>query len=147
MSARPPPGRRSDYVIFHPITTRWHDNDAYGHVNNVIYYAWFDTAVNAWAIREGLLDVMESPVVAIVAETGCRYYRSIAFPERVSVGMRVSRIGRSSVTYALGVFREEEDEAAAEGHFVHVYVARATMRPVPLPERVRSALAALRKEE
>lgn len=147
MSMRPPPGRRGDYAVFHPITTRWHDNDVYGHVNNVIYYAWFDTAVNAWAIREGLLDLAASPVVAIVAETGCRYYRPVAFPERVSVGIRVSRLGRSSVTYALGVFREEDETAAAEGHFVHVYVERATMRPVEMPTRVRAALAALQRGE
>jgi acyl-CoA thioester hydrolase len=146
MSARPAPPRRADFAVFHPITTRWHDNDAYGHVNNVIYYAWFDTAVNAWLIRAGLLDVARSPVVAIVAETGCRYFRSIAFPERVSVGLRVARLGRSSVTYALGVFREEDEEAAAEGHFVHVYVERATMRPVPMPDSVRAALAGLSRE-
>ena len=144
--SRPPPGRRADYRFFEEIMTRWHDNDVYGHVNNVVYYAWFDTAVNAFLVRRGLLSLADSEVVGIVAENGCRYHASVSFPERVGVGMRVAHLGNSAVRYELGVFRENEESAAAEGYFVHVYVDRVTMRPAPMPGTVRAALGDLRVE-
>ena len=138
--SRPPPAVRADYRWFHAITTRWMDNDAYGHVNNVIYYSWIDTAVNRFLLDHGLLDIGASPVVGIVAETGCRYIAQITYPEGVTLGIRVAKLGRSSVRYAVGVFREDEDSASAEGHFVHVYVDRASMRPVTIPDFIRVEL-------
>lgn len=140
---RPPPGRRTDYRHFEEITTRWHDNDIYGHVNNVVYYAWFDTAVNGFLVRRGLLSLAASPIVGIVAENACRYHASLSFPERIEIGLRVGHLGTSAVRYELGVFRVGDESAAAEGHFVHVYVDRASMRPVPMPPEVRAALADL----
>lgn len=139
-----PPATRDDYRVFLAITTRWMDNDAYGHVNNVIYYAWFDTAVNRFLIDRGLLDIASSPVISLVVETGCRYRASVTYPDDVTVGLRVAHLGRSSVRYELGVFRNDEVVAAAEGHFVHVTVDRATMRPVPIPDALRSHLESLR---
>ncbi len=141
--SRIPPGRRADYRAFDEITTRWHDNDIYGHVNNVVYHAWFDTAVNAFLVRRGLLSLAESPIIGIVAENACRYHASISFPERVAVGLRVAHLGTSAIRYEIGIFRAGEDSAAAEGHFVHVYVDRATMRPVAMPAGMRAALADL----
>ena len=123
------------------------DNDAYGHVNNVVYYSFFDTAVNRMLIDAGLLDVTESPVIGLVVETGCRYFAPIAFPDEVHAGVRVMRIGRSSVRYEVGLFRNEEDQAAAAGHFTHVYVDRATTRPVPIPDATRAFLASLQRHE
>lgn len=132
-------GRRA-YRVWRQVPTRWADNDAYGHVNNTIYYGWFDTAVNAWLIEGGLLDVAADEPIGLVVETGCRYARPLAFPETVEVGLAVERLGSSSVRYRLGVFASGADEAAAEGFFVHVYVDRETRRPVPLPERWRATL-------
>ncbi|MEN3236038.1 thioesterase family protein [Methylobacterium ajmalii] len=126
-----------------PITTRWADNDVYGHVNNVVYYAFFDTAVNSVLIADGVLDIAKSPVIGLVVETGCRYFRSMAFPDRVTAGIRVAHLGTSSVRYEVGLFREDEEAAAAQGHFVHVYVDRGTQRPVPLPAELRRALESL----
>jgi len=144
VSDRPPPGRRADYAKFVAITTRWMDNDIYGHVNNVIYYAFFDTAVNQLLIEAGVLDPQAGAVIGLVVETQCRYARSLAFPDRVTAGVRVAKIGASSVRYEVGLFRDDEDEAAGEGHFVHVYVDRASRRPVALPPDLRAALEALR---
>ncbi|MFE1597288.1 acyl-CoA thioesterase [Methylobacterium sp. ID0610] len=144
MTDRAPPETRAAYRRFVPIPTRWGDNDVYGHVNNVVYYAFFDTAVNRVLIEDGALDIAESPVIGLVVETGCRYFRSIAFPDRVTAGIRVAHQGRSSVRYEVGLFREDEDEAVAQGHFVHVYVDRATQRPVPLPDVLRAVLGPLR---
>lgn len=135
--------RRADYRLFHAIATRWKDNDVYGHVNNVEYYSYFDTAVNFWLVSRNLLDLAESRLVGIVVETGCRFHAPIAFPDLVTVGVRVAKLGTSSVRYEAAVFRNEETEAAAEGHFVHVFVDRATMRPVPMPHEARQALAEL----
>ncbi|WP_220806789.1 acyl-CoA thioesterase [Noviherbaspirillum aridicola] len=132
--------KRSEYRHFHPITTRWMDNDAYGHVNNVVYYSWFDTAVNQFLILNGVLDIERSPVIGLVIETQCNYFASVAFPERVVAGVRVTKLGTSSVRYEVGIFREDEETAAAQGHFVHVYVDRATRRPTPLPEPMRKLL-------
>jgi acyl-CoA thioester hydrolase len=134
---------RGAYRAWRAVPTRWADNDAYGHVNNTIYYAWFDTAVNAWLIEAGLLDVAAGDPIGLVVETGCRYARPLAFPEAVEVGLAVERLGTSSVRYRLGVFAKGADEAAAEGFFVHVYVDRRTRRPVPLPEAWRETLARL----
>lgn len=135
--------RRTDFPHHLAITTRWHDNDAYGHVNNVVYYAFFDTVVNTWLVEQGLLDIDHGEVIGLVVETGCHYFSPISFPDRVTAGLRVSRLGRSSVRYDIGIFRNEADEASACGHFVHVYVDREQRRPTPLPERLRSALQTL----
>jgi len=142
MAAAPPP-RRDAYPLVRAIPTRWMDNDAYGHVNNVVYYSFFDTAVNAHLIEAGLLDVAESPVFGLVAETGCRYFAPVSFPDRVDAGLRVERLGTSSVRYDIALFRNDELEAAAAGFFVHVYVDRATRRPAPIPPATRAALETL----
>ena len=131
---------RGAYRVWREITTRWSDNDAYGHVNNTVYYQWFDTAVNAWLIEAGLLDVAAGDPIGLVVETGCRYARPLAYPEPVELGLAVEHVGRSSVRYRLGVFAKGSDEAAAEGHFVHVYVSRETRRPVSVPEEWRGVL-------
>lgn len=131
---------RDSYRVWREIGTRWGDNDAYGHVNNTVYYAWFDTAVNAWLIEAGLLDVAAGDPIGLVVETGCRYARPLTYPEPVEIGLAVERLGTSSVRYRLGIFATGAEEAAAEGHFTHVYVGRETRRPVPLPEEWRRAL-------
>jgi len=135
-----------DYPYTHALQTRWSDNDVYGHVNNVTYYAYFDTAVNAFLIREGLLDPERGDVIGLVVETGCQYFSSLSFPDALTVGVAVERLGNSSVRYRLGVFRAGQDEPCAQGHFVHVYVDRGTRRPVPLPGPLRAALASLQVE-
>ena len=134
---------RADFRIFRAIPTRWHDNDVYGHVNNVVYYGWFDTAVNAWLIENGLLDPATSEIVGLVVETGCSYFESVAFPETVEAGIAVERLGTSSVTYRIGIFRQGSEQAAAQGRFTHVYVARASQKPVPIPAPLRAALTAI----
>lgn len=138
---RPAPSHRDDYHYFTAITTRWGDNDAYGHVNNTIYHAWFDTAVTRFLIDRCQLDVTGSDVIGVVAENGCRYFQQIAYPDDVTIGVRVDHLGRSSVRYAIGVFRGDHTMASAEGLFVHVYVDRATMRPVPIPPAARAEMA------
>ena len=137
------PARLSEYPFHAPIQTRWMDNDIYGHVNNVTYYSYFDTAVNAYLIAKGALDIERSPVIGLVVETSCRYRTPITFPEAVTAGIRVARLGTSSVRYEIGLFREDSQEAAAEGHFIHVYVDRETRRPVPLPDALKAALLPL----
>lgn len=143
MSERQPRLGRSDFRVFRAIPTRWHDNDAYGHVNNVVYYAWFDTAVNAWLVEGGFLDVSDSEAIGLVVETACTYFESVAFPEIVEAGIVVERLGSSSVTYRIGIFRQGSELAAAQGRFTHVYVARASQKPVPIPAPLRAALAAI----
>ena len=143
MSTRPQPSQRAEYAHFTEITTRWSDNDAYRHVNNVVYYGFFDTAVNRLLIEAGALDLEDSPAVGLVVETQCRYAAPVSFPDRVTVGLRVASLGRSSLRYELAVFRNEEPQASAEGHFVHVYVDRASNRPVPVPEAVRAVVTPL----
>ncbi|WP_336810996.1 acyl-CoA thioesterase [Bosea sp. MMO-172] len=143
MSERQPRLTRADFRVFRAIPTRWHDNDAYGHVNNVVYYGWFDTAVNAWLIEGGFLDLAGSDVVGLVVETGCTYFESVAFPETVEAGIAVERLGSSSVTYRIGIFRQGGTQAAAQGRFTHVYVERASQKPVPIPAPLRGALAAI----
>lgn len=137
---------RSDFRHFHPITTRWMDNDAYGHVNNVVYYSWFDTVVNQFLIANGVLDVEKSPVIGLVVETQCQYFASVAFPDEVCAGLRVSRLGKSSVRYEVGIFRGTDDSAAAHGHFVHVYVDRETRRPAEIPPAMRALLQTVQVE-
>ncbi len=132
--------KRSDFKHFHTITTRWMDNDAYGHVNNVVYYSWFDTVVNQFLIANDALDIERSPVIGLVIETQCNYFASVAFPESVTAGLCVTRLGNSSVRYEVGIFREDDDSASAQGHFVHVYVDRETRKPSAIPEPIRILL-------
>ena len=138
---------RAAYEAWREIATRWADNDSYGHVNNTVHYAWFDTAVNGWLIEAGLLDIAHGDPIGLVVETGCRYARSLAYPEPVEIGLGVERLGRSSVTYRLGVFAKGADSAAAEGHFTHVYVGRDDRRPAALPPEWRAKLEAIRLKE
>ena len=138
---------RAAYPVWREIATRWSDNDVYGHVNNVVHYSWFDTAVNAWLIEAGLLDVDRGDPIGLVVETGCRYAASLSYPEPVEIGLGVEKLGTSSVRYRIGVFAKGVAEAAAEGHFVHVYVGRESRRPVPLPDAWRSRLEAIRLQE
>ncbi|MBA4212299.1 MAG: thioesterase [Polaromonas sp.] len=140
---RPQPLSRSAYRVLRSITTRWADNDVYGHVNNVVYYSWFDTAVNAHLIEQGALDIHQGPVIGLVIETQCNYFAPLAFPQTVWAGLRVAHLGTSSVRYEVGLFADGEDLAAACGHFVHVYVDRHTRRPVPLPELLKKTLETL----
>jgi acyl-CoA thioester hydrolase len=135
---------RSDFRVLRAITTRWHDNDHYGHVNNVVYYAYFDTAVNGFLIEASGTDVRDLPAIGIVAETSCRFLRELSFPDTVWAGLALERLGNSSVVYRIALFRNDEAEPAAIGRFVHVYVDGQTRRPVPVPERIRAALNALR---
>ncbi|NGM24031.1 acyl-CoA thioesterase [Roseomonas stagni] len=144
MTERPPTARLSDFPHHCAISTRWSDNDAYGHVNNVVFYSFFDTAVNRWLIAVGALDIAASNVVGLVVETGCRYRKPVAYPQDIVVGMRLAKLGTTSVRYELAVFVAGEEEASAEGHFTHVYVSRQTGRPVPVPEHLRNALQALK---
>jgi acyl-CoA thioester hydrolase len=134
---------RSDYRVHRLIPTRWMDNDAYGHVNNVIYYSWFDTAVNAWLIEQSLLDIHHGNPIGLVVETGCRYNRPVAFPETVEAALRIAKLGNSSVRWEVGLFTAGHETPAAEGHFVHVYVDRETRRPAPLPDAWRQVLLPL----
>lgn len=134
---------RRDYKHFQPITTRWHDNDIYGHVNNVVYYGFFDTAVNHYLIQQGGLDIQDGDIVGFVVSSACDYFASIAYPDLIEVGLRVARLGNSSVQYELAIFREGEQEACAAGRFVHVFVERASNRPTAIPGRLRAALEAL----
>jgi acyl-CoA thioester hydrolase len=136
--------KRCDYKHVHTITTRWMDNDIYGHVNNVIYYSWFDTAVNQFLIANDALNIEQSPVIGLVIETQCNYFAPLAFPDRITIGIRVAKLGNSSVRYEVGVFREDEEEAAAQGHFVHVYVSRDTRRPAAIPDNMRNLLQSIR---
>jgi acyl-CoA thioester hydrolase len=134
---------RGAYTVWCEVGTRWADNDAYGHVNNTVYYEWFDTAVNAWLIEAGLLDVAAGDPIGLVVETGCRYARPLSYPEPVEVGLAVEQLGRSSVRYRLGVFAKGAEEAAAEGFFIHVYVGRESRRPVELPDAWREKLTGI----
>jgi acyl-CoA thioester hydrolase len=141
--SRAPLRPRSAYRHWTLITTRWHDNDAYGHINNTVYYGWFDTAVNAWLVEAGLLDIAAGDPICLVVETGCRYAAPLAFPQPVEIGLALARLGGSSVTYHLGAFATGAADAAAEGHFTHVYVGRKERRPVALPETWRATMQTL----
>ena len=142
-SEKAQPEPRSAYKVFRSIGTRWMDNDAYGHVNNVVYYSWFDTAVNAYLIEAGVLDVAHGTTIGLVVETQCNYFAPLAFPEMVEAGIRVAKLGTSSVRYEVGLFAHGAPLTAAKGHFVHVYVDRKTRRPVALPPEFKSVLETL----
>ena len=135
--------QRADYLHFQPIITRWHDNDVYGHVNNVTYYSFFDTAVNTYLIEQGGLDIHDGKVVGFVVSSACDYFASIAFPERIEIGLRVGKLGNSSVQYELAVFKAGEDDACAAGRFVHVFVERGSNLPVAIAGVLREALQRL----
>ena len=143
---RPQAEPRSAYKVFRPIGTRWSDNDLYGHVNNVVYYSWFDTAVNGYLIESGAIDIHSGAVIGLVIETQCNYFSPLSFPQPVLAGIRVAHVGSSSVRYELGFFPGPESAAltAAKGHFIHVYVDRQTRRPVPLPQQLLTTLETLK---
>ena len=140
---RPPATSRDQFRVWQNVTTRWADNDAYGHVNNTVFYQWFDSAVNAWLVGEGLLDIAEGDPICLVVETRCSYAASLTFPEPVEVGLSVAELGRSSVRYRIGVFAAGAETAAAQGEFVHVLVDRTTRRPVEFPANWRTKLASI----
>lgn len=146
MVSRPAPPTRGAFAIWREMTTRWSDNDAYGHVNNSVYYHWFDSAVNAWLVERGLLDIGGGARIALVVETRCTYFAPLAFPEPVDVGLAVAELGRSSMCYRLGVFAKGAQSAAAAGTFVHVMVGRDTRRPVELPPEWRTALESISRK-
>ena len=141
--SRPAPAKRSDFKAWRSLATRWADNDAYGHVNNPVYYEWFDTAVNAWMIEQGLLDVAAGDPIALVVETRCSYSSPLAFPDPIEVGLAIAKLGTSSIRYRIGIFAKGAETAAAEGEFVHVVVDRATHRPVEIPTDWREKLEQL----
>ena len=145
-SPRPQAEFRAAYQAFYAIGTRWSDNDLYGHVNNVVYYNWFDTAVNGLLIERGALDIHAGGVIGLVIETHCNYFAPLAFPQTVAAGIRVAHVGASSVRYEVGLFAGDDASlpCAAKGHFIHVYVDRATRRPVPLPAKLLNVLETLR---
>ena len=143
--ARPQPEPRGAYKAFRNIATRWSDNDLYGHVNNVVYYSWFDTVVNGFLIEQGAIDIHAGSVIGLVVETQCNYFAPLAFPQAVVAGIRVGNIGSSSVRYEIGLFAADEDDiCAARGHFIHVYVDRITRQPVALPPQLLSVLETLK---
>ena len=137
---RKPPLTRSAFTYFASLPTRWSDNDMYGHVNNVVYYSYFDTAIAGLLLEEGGLDPWNAEVIGMVVENGCRFHSSVAYPDRVTAGVGIARLGTSSVRYIIGIFRNDEVKASAEGHFVHVFVDRATQRPAVIPPRIRAVL-------
>jgi len=140
MSERPTPDPRTAYRHFREISTRWADNDLYGHVNNAVYYQYFDTAVNRYLLDSGAIALEGGPVIGVVVETHCNFFSSAAYPDTIHVGLRVTRLGSTSVRYEIGIFRNDEPRASAQGHFVHLYVDRASRRPVPLPDHLKAAL-------
>lgn len=142
-TGKPQPDTRSAYKLFRAIGTRWGDNDAYGHVNNVVYYSWFDTAVNAWLIEQGVLDIHHGDTIGLVIETHCNYFEPLAFPQTVEAGVRIAKLGNSSVRYEIGLFAQGSDTAAAQGHFLHVYVDKQSRRPVALPDNLRKLLQSI----
>lgn len=141
--SRPAPAARAEFRAWRTLTTRWADNDPYGHVNNTVYYEWFDSAVNGWMVEQDMLDIAAGDPIALVVETRCSYAAPLAFPQDVEVGLAVSALGRSSIRYRIGIFAEGADTAAAEGEFVHVVVDRASRRPVAIPESWREKLERL----
>jgi len=141
-----PVSTRADYADFYPLQTRWIDNDIYGHMNNVVHYSLFDTAVNGWLIERGLLDPRNSETYGLVVETGCKYHSEMGFPDNVTAGLRVAELGNSSVRYEVALFRNDEDSAAAEGYFTHVYVSRESHRPSSIEEDRRKAFRSLMRE-
>lgn len=140
---REAPAARSEFKVWQSFTTRWADNDAYGHVNNTVFYEWFDSAVNAWLVGQGLLDIEAGDPIALVVETRCSYFAPLAFPESVDIGLVVAQLGRSSVRYRIGVFAAGLEQAAAQGEFVHVLVDRTSRRSVEMPQNWRRAFQAI----
>lgn len=138
-----PQATRAEYSRFLPLATRWMDNDVYGHINNALYYGFFDTAINQYLIAEGELDINAGEIIGFAVESQCQYLQPLAFPEVVEVGLRVGKLGNSSVRYELAIFKQGEVFAAAVGYFVHVFVDRQTQRPAPIPESIRTALTRL----
>jgi len=145
--SRPTPDPRTAYRHFRAISTRWMDNDQYGHVNNVVYYSYFDTVVNQYLIEQGALDIERSEVIGLVVETQCNYFNPLTFPDIVQAGLRVATVGSSSVRYEVGLFRNDDPLASAQGHFVHVYVDRSSRRPAILPDALKTALQPLRTDD
>ena len=143
MSERQKPHRRKAYAYFQPMTTRWMDNDSYRHMNNTVYYSFFDSIVNQYLIENEVLDVEKSEVIGLVAETTCRYFKSVGFPSKINVGLRASHVGNSSIRYDIALFKDDEDEASAQGHFVHVYVDKQSRRPAAIPPEFLAALEPL----
>lgn len=143
MSTRPTPATRAAFPLFRSLQTRWMDNDVYGHLNNVVHYALFDTAVNGWLIEQGLVDPHHGTTICLVVETGCSYFAEMRFPDAVTAGIRVAALGTSSIRYDIALFRNDDEIAAAQGRFTHVHVDRATRRPVPLNVTMRGTLATL----
>jgi len=137
--------RRGDFTVLRPVTTRWMDNDHYGHVNNVAYYSFFDTAVNGYLLSVSGLDIRDLPAIGIVVESGCTFLRAASFPDTIHAGLSVDRVGTSSVTYRVGLFRNDEDAPCAVGRFVHVYVDRVTRRPVPIPAAIKAVVEPLKR--
>ena len=138
--SRPTPLTRDDFPVFRSLQTRWSDNDLFGHMNNVVHYQLFDTAVNEWLIKLGLFDPHNSDIIGFVVETKCNYFSELAFPDRVAAGIRIDHLGTSSVRYGIALFREDEEIAAAQGHFIHVYVDRQTRKPAALNDTLRGVL-------
>lgn len=141
--SREAPAQRSDFKVWRRLTTRWADNDAYGHVNNTVFYQWFDSAVNAWMVEVGMLDIKRGDPIALVVQTRCTYFTPLAFPQDVEVGLRVAELRRSSIRYGIGVFGPGPTSAAAQGEFVHVVVDRSSRRPVEIPSEWREKLKAI----
>ena len=139
------PPTRAEFVAFEDVHSRWMDNDAYGHINNVVYYSFFDTAVNRYLIERNVLDIAKSETIGLVIETQCKYFSSIAYPDMIHVGLKVAHLGNSSVKYEVAIFANDDDIASALGHFVHVYVDRQTNKPTPIPQNVRVVLQGLLK--
>ncbi|MFM9881301.1 MAG: acyl-CoA thioesterase [Burkholderiaceae bacterium] len=144
MTSRPEPETRAAYRVFRSIATRWGDNDSYGHVNNVVYYSWFDTVINAWLIEQGVLDIQHGQVIGLVVQTQCHYFAPLVFPQTIDLGLRVAHCGSSSVRYELGVFAQGHETCAAKGHFIHVYVGKTTRQPVPLSDSFKTLLEQLK---
>jgi acyl-CoA thioester hydrolase len=144
MPERPKRLARGDFRLFRPIATRWMDNDVYGHINNVVYYSYFDTVVNGYLVEQGLLDPAASPVVGYVVETACTFFEPVAFPDALEAGLAVTDLGRSSVRYRIAILKAGAELVAAQGHFIHCYVDRATQRPVGIPAATRRVLETLR---
>lgn len=142
-STRTPIGVRADYKHFKDLPTRWMDNDVYGHLNNVVYYSLFDTLINRYLIDEGGLDFRDGKIIGYAVESLCRYHKSFAYPDVIDGGLRIGKLGTSSVRYEIGLFAKGEDQARAEGHFIHVFVDRATEKPTPIPDLMRSAMSRL----
>lgn len=140
---RPQPLPLSAFPHVTDISTRWMDNDVYGHINNAVYYSFFDTAVSEYLVRQGVIDMANSTVIGLAVESKCSYFSAVAFPDRIRAGLRVGHRGTSSVRYEVGIFRNDDQSAAAQGYFIHVYVDRATGKPVPLPDKLKAALTPL----